>query len=389
LAIFTERYFIDKAKALVALGADMISIKDMAGLIEPGRAYALVRAIKDATGLPVDLHTHCTPGFGVASTLMAMVAGADIVDTVALSWSGGPAAPAYEIVQLFADRLGRDTGVNKAAAAAIDARLRKARDELAGFDQFKENRPPMLDLSRQHLAVEDAKLFDQTVDAATGKITGASLARVLELCRKIETRFNYPAPNEIVRKAQIPGGMYTNMLAQLKEAKLEDKVEEVLALVPKVRLDAGLPPLVTPTSQIVGVQAVNCVVDKAQGKSYYANVSKNFAELVRGSYGKTPWPVDPGFRTKICGHADERPYDVSLYERRPNPALVEFGGARLAGGEKEELLLELFPSVAEKFLKTKRKAEWEAAHPPLPPAPEKPARYVDEFWEGLPLQAGA
>jgi pyruvate/oxaloacetate carboxyltransferase len=183
--------------------------------------------------------------------------------------------------------------------------------------------------------------------------------------------------------------MYTNMLTQLKEAKLEDKVGEVLALVPKVRLDCGLPPLVTPTSQIVGVQAVNCVVDLALGKSYYTNVSKNFAELVRGSYGKTPWPIDPAFRQKICGIRDETPYDTSTYRKQPNLALVELGGVSLAVDEKEELLLELFPSVAEKFLKGKRKREWDAAHPPAPPVPEKPARYAAEFWEGLPLQAGA
>jgi pyruvate/oxaloacetate carboxyltransferase len=387
--IFTDRYFIEKAKTFAALGADMITIKDMAGLIEPARAYELVRLLKSETGLPIDLHTHCTPGFGVASLLMAMVAGADIVDTVILSWSGGPAAPAWEIIQLFADRMGRDTGVDKAAVAAIDTQLRSFRTELSAFDQYKGNHPPILDLSRHELPSEDAGLFDLALETASGKITSAKAARVLELCRKIEERFHYPAPDGIVQKAQIPGGMYTNMLTQLKEAKLEDKVGEVLALVPKVRLDCGLPPLVTPTSQIVGVQAVNCVVDLAQGKPYYTNVSKNFAELVRGSYGKTPWPIDPDFRKKICGVREETPYDVSAYRKQPNPALVELGGVSVAVDEKEELLLELFPSVAEKFLKGKRKREWDAAHPPAPPPPEKTARYAAEFWEGLPLQAGA
>jgi pyruvate/oxaloacetate carboxyltransferase len=387
--IFTDRYFIEKAKTFAALGADMITIKDMAGLIEPARAYELVRLLKSETGLPIDLHTHCTPGFGVASLLMAMVAGADIVDTVILSWSGGPAAPAWEIIQLFADRMGRDTGVDKAAVAAIDTQLRSFRTELSAFDQYKGNHPPILDLSRHELPSEDAGLFDLALETASGKITSAKAARVLELCRKIEERFHYPAPDGIVQKAQIPGGMYTNMLTQLKEAKLEDKVGEVLALVPKVRLDCGLPPLVTPTSQIVGVQAVNCVVDLAQGKPYYTNVSKNFAELVRGSYGKTPWPIDPDFRKKICGVREETPYDVSAYRKQPNPALVELGGVSVAVDEKEELLLELFPSVAEKFLKGKRKREWDAANPPAPPPPEKPARYAAEFWEGLPLQAGA
>jgi pyruvate/oxaloacetate carboxyltransferase len=389
-AIFTNRYFIEKAKAFAALGADMISIKDMAGLIEPLRAFELVRLLKSETGLPVDLHTHCTPGLGVASMLMAMAAGVDIVDTVILSWSGGPAAPAYEIVQLFADRMSRDTGIDKAAVAAIDTQLRAIRTELAEFDQYKANHPPILDLSRHELPPEDARLFDLALEAATsGKAgappTAAKAARVLELCRKIEERFRYPAPDAIVEKAQIPGGMYTNMLTQLKEAKLEKHVDEVLALVPQVRLDCGLPPLVTPTSQIVGVQAVNCVVDKASGKPYYSNVSKNFSELVRGSYGKTPLPIRGAFRQKICGFAEEKPYDVSAYKKHPNPGLVELGGVRIAVDEKEELLLELFPSVAEKFLKGKRRREWEAANPPQP---EKPARYAAEFWEEMPLLAG-
>lgn len=389
-AIFTDAYFVDKAKSFAALGADMISIKDMAGLIEPARAFELVRRLKSETGLPVDLHTHCTPGLGVASILMAMVAGVDIVDTVILSWSGGPAGVAYEIVQLFADRMGRDTGVDRAAVGAIDTQLRAVRAELSEYDQYKGHHPPILDLSRHSLPAEDAALFDLALEAATsGKAGGgpspAKAALVLELCRKIEARFHYAEPNAIVEKAQIPGGMYTNMLSQLKEAKLEHHVQEVLALVPKVRLDSGLPPLVTPTSQIVGVQAVNCIVDKAQGKPYYTNISKNFEELVRGSYGKTPWPVDPAFRKLICGHSEERPYDVSQYRKQPNPAMPEFGDATLAIGEKEELLLELFPSVAEKFLKGKRRREWDEAHPPVP---EKPARYAAEFWEALPESAG-
>jgi pyruvate carboxylase subunit B len=385
--VFTDRYYAAKARSLAALGADMISIKDMAGLIDPSRAAALVRLIKAETGLPVDLHTHCTPGLGVASILMAMAAGVDIVDTVALSWSGGPAAPAYEIVQLLADRLGLETGVDRAAAAAIDTQYRSIRSELAPYDQYKGNHPPVLDLSAHELPPEDARLFDLAVEEATAPRPNAGL--VLGLCRRIEERFRYPAPDEVVRRAQIPGGMYTNMMAQLKDAGLEGHTAEVLALVPKVRLDAGLPPLVTPTSQIVGVQAVNCVIDKAQGKAYYANVSKNFEELVRGSYGRTPVPISPAFREAVCGHREERPYDVSGYAKRPNPALAEFGGARLALDEREELLLELFPSVAEKFLKGKRKAEWEAAHPPLPPEPEPPARYAAEFWEALSAQAGA
>lgn len=375
--LFTIKYFVGKAKELAALGADMISIKDMAGLIDPGTARTLVRALKEEVGVPIDLHTHCTPGFGVASCLMAMVNGVDIVDSVILSFSGGPAAPAWEILELFARRIGRPTGVDAAAVGRIDTQLRAIRKELEKFDQYKANHPPILDLSKHELPAVDAALFDEALEAAVA----GKAERTLELCQRIEKRFNYPDPDAVVKHAQIPGGMYTNMLAQLQEAKLEAHVEEVLRTVPQVRLDCGVPPLVTPTSQIVGVQAVNCVVDRHQGKPMYSNVSKNFFELVKGAYGSTPWPVDPKFREKITGSPEEVPYDTSKYAPQPNPELPQFDGARLAQNPKEELLLELFPSVAEKFLKGRRKREWDLAHPPAPPVPEKPARYPDRFWE--------
>jgi pyruvate/oxaloacetate carboxyltransferase len=372
--LFTIKYYVDKARELEGLGADMITIKDMAGLVDPEESARLIKALKAEVGIPIDLHTHCTPGYGTATVLMAMVNGVDIVDTTALAWSGGPAHVAYEIVQLFADRLGLETGVDRAAVGAMDRELRLVRAELAKFDQYPENKPPIIDLSRHKLPAEDTALFDDAVEEARRGRTD----KVLELCHRIEARFNYPAPDEAVRLAQIPGGMYTNMLAQLQEAKLGDRLKEVLAAVPQVRLDCGVPPLVTPTSQIVGVQAVNCVVDRAQGKPFYTNVSKNFSELVKGSYGHTPWPVSPDFREKICGMREETDYDTSKYRKQPNPEMPEAGNAKLAQNEKEELLLELFPSVADKFLRGRRRKEWDAANPPEPPKPE---RYPADFWE--------
>lgn len=356
--LFTVDYFVNKAKELEKLGADMITIKDMAGLIDPKTSAQLIRSLKGDVGIPIDLHTHCTPGYGVASVLAAMVNGVDIVDTVILSFSGGPAAPAYEIIRIFADKLGMETGVDNAAVARIDKALREIRKELGAYDQYKRM-PAELDLSAVSLPSDLNSLFDDALEATVG----GRLDKSLELCRKIEARFNYPEPDEIVQHAQIPGGMYTNMMSQLKEAKLEQHLNEVLAVVPVVRMDCGVPPLVTPTSQIVGVQAVNYVVSRRNGKEPYANVSKNFAELVKGSYGKTPWPVDPEFREKICGTREEIPYDTSGYKKQPNPLLPEAGGSPLALNEKEALLLELFPSVAEKFLKSRRIAEWKAGHP--------------------------
>jgi len=351
--IFNIDYFVKKAKALEAVGADMITIKDMAGLIDPVKSARLIKALKNEVSVPIDLHTHCTPGYGVASLLSAMVNGVDIVDTAMLSFSGGPAAPAYEIIRIFADKLGMETGVDNVAVAKIDAALRDIRAELSKFDQYKRL-PPAMDLSKDRLPPELNSLFDDALEFTVG----GKFTKALERCRQIEAAFNYPEPDAIVQTAQIPGGMYTNMMAQLKEAKLEQHLNEVLKVVPIVRLDAGVPPLVTPTSQIVGVQAVNYVVSKIKGEDPYANVSKNFAELVKGSYGKTPWPVDPEFRFKICGTKEEIPYDTSNYKEQPNPVQEDAGGSLLAIDEKEKLLLELFPSVAEKFLKGQRMEEW-------------------------------
>ena len=142
-----------------------------------------------------------------------------------------------------------------------------------------------------------------------------------------------------------------------------------------------MPPLVTPTSQIVGAQAVNCVVNRNEGKPFYDNASKNFVELVKGSYGRTPFPVDPAFREKIAGVREETPYDTGKYRKQPNPAMPELGGRKLANDEKEELLLELFPSVADKFLRGVREAEYKASLPP--PVPAAPERWPDEFWDYL------
>jgi oxaloacetate decarboxylase alpha subunit/pyruvate carboxylase subunit B len=366
--LFGIPYFVRKAKEMAAAGADMITIKDMAGLVEPAMSARLIKALKSEVGIPIDLHTHCTPGYGVASVLLAMVNGVDIVDTVIMNFSGGPAAPAFEIVQLFADRLGIDTGVDLAAVAGINRELRGIRGELAQFDQYKVL-PPEIDLTSYEPSPELASLLDGAVEAAVAGRTDEAL----RLCQGIEAAFNYPEPNEIVKRAQIPGGMYTNMMAQLKEYKLEQHVEEVLQIVPQVRLDAG-------------AQAVNCIVDKSQGKPFYTNVSKNFIELVKGSYGRTPFPIAPAFREKIAGVREETPYDTSTYKKQDNPELADCGGLRLAKNEKEALLLELFPSVADKFLKTVRQAEWAAAEAErvagLPPEPEEaPSRYPAKFWE--------
>ena len=151
------------------------------------------------------------------------------------------------------------------------------------------------------------------------------------------------------------------MVAQLKQLKAEDILPRAMELIPTVRLSAGLPPLVTPTSQIVGAQAVNCALDEKAGRAMYTNKSSQFIGLVKGDYGKTPVEIDPEFRFKICGFREEIPYDTSKYKMQPNPELPEAGGVKLAENEKELLLLELFPLVAKNFLTNTKKKAYEAA----------------------------
>ncbi|MCK5823673.1 MAG: carboxylase [Bacteroidales bacterium] len=352
--IFTIDYFLEKAKELETLGADIITIKDMAGLITPSVSGKLIRRLKEEIKVPIDFHTHCTPGYGLASVLMAIVNGVDIVDTNIMNFSSGPAAPSFEIIQIFANKLGLDTGVNLDAVVKINKELKTIRHELAEFDNYKELFPIEFDITKDPLPKKIAELFDKAIELAKKDKEN----ELLFVIHQIENYFNFIEPNERVKNAEIPGGMYTNMLAQLKQLNLEKLVNKVLETVPIVRIDAGCPPLVTPSSQIVGVQAVNCVIDNISGNPHYTNISTQFKNLVRGNYGKTPINIDPDFREKICGIREAEDYDSSNYKKQPNETICEdFGGFKLAADEKEKLLLELFPSVAKNFLRNKKEEE--------------------------------
>lgn len=212
-------------------------------------------------------------------------------------------------------------------------------------------------------------LFDRAIKAAQADDEEGTI----DACRKIEAYYGFPAPNELVQKAEIPGGMYSNMVAQLKQLKAEEILPRAMELIPSVRLAAGLPPLVTPTSQIVGAQAVNCALDEKAGRPMYTNKSSQFVGLVKGEYGKTPVKIDPEFRFKICGVREETPYDTSKYQMQPNPVLPEAGGVKLAANEKEVLLLELFPLVAKNFLTEQKKKAYAASKPAEPKVEEKKA----------------
>ena len=355
--VFTDAYFLDKAKQMAALGADMITIKDMSGLIPPKRVSGLIKLFKKNISVPVDFHTHCTPGYGLASVFAAIVAGVDVVDTNCWYFGGGTGAPAIELVYIFCKKLGIELGVNMEAVAKINSELISIRKELelSVFGAEKPLPKPFNPLTDTLPAEIDAE-FDRAIKAAQADDEAALLAA----CHKIEAHFGFPAPNELVQKAEIPGGMYSNMVAQLKQLKAEEILPRAMELIPTVRLAAGLPPLVTPTSQIVGAQAVNCAMDEKAGRPMYTNKSSQFVNLVKGEYGITPVKIDPEFRLKICGHREEIPYDVSKYQMQPNPELPEAGGVKLAENEKEVLLLELFPMVAKGYLTGVKKAAYEA-----------------------------
>ncbi|SFS59423.1 oxaloacetate decarboxylase, alpha subunit/pyruvate carboxylase subunit B [Porphyromonadaceae bacterium NLAE-zl-C104] len=352
--IFTDEYFLNKAKEMLALGADMITIKDMSGLIPPSRVATLIPLFKEQLKVPVDFHTHCTPGFGLGAVLTAIIHGADIVDTVIWNFAGGPAAPAIELIYIFCKKLGIELDVNMEAVAKINEKLFDIRKELEVYDAVKQFPKPFNPLT-DSIPVEIDKQFDLAIEAVERNDETA----LLDACHAIEAYFNFPKPDERVKEAEIPGGMYTNMVAQLKQVNSLDILPEAMKLIPSVRLDAGLPPLVTPTSQIVGVQAVSSALNLKNGRPKYANPSNQFVSLVKGEYGKTPVPVDPEFRLQIAGTREEVPYDTSTYKRQENPVLEGYGGVLLAKDEKEELLLELFPTVAANYLKGRRQKEWE------------------------------
>ncbi len=379
--IFTDEYFVRKATEMEALGAKIITLKDMAGLVNPLRAASIISKLKASVKVPVDFHTHCTPGYGLASSLMAILNGVDILDTNIWWFGGGSAAPAIELVYVFCKKLGIEVEANMEAVGEIRTRLLGARESLKAFDLGKMPKP--FDPLKDVLPAQVDTLFDTAIAAARNGDEDA----LLEACHAIEEYFGFPKPNEIVKNAEVPGGMYSNMVAQLKALGASDLLNDAMALIPMVRRDAGLVPLVTPTSQIVGSQAVSVALDRKKGQPDYSNPSNQFISLVKGEYGHTPVPVDSAFREKITGSPVEKPYDVSSYRKPQNPTLDEFGGAPLAKNKEEELLLELLPTVANTFLRKRREEEYKTTAPAPEVKREEAAAAPEEPVTGPTLKA--
>lgn len=292
---YTMEYWKEKAKGIEEMGADSLCIKDMAGLLVPYEATRLVTALKEATDLPVEMHTHYTSGVGGMSYLKAVEAGADIIDTAMSPFAMGTSQPATEVL----------------------AETFRGTPYDPGFDQ--------------KLLGEIADYFRPIQEEALE--TGLLNPRVMGV--NIKTLMY-----------QVPGGMLSNLVSQLKEQGQSDKYYEVLAEVPRVRKDFGEPPLVTPSSQIVGTQAVLNVLTGER----YKMITKESKALLKGEYGKTTLPVNPEVQKKAIG--DEEPITcrpADLIE--PELDRLDKEIAQWKEQDEDVLTYALFPQVAEDFFK--------------------------------------
>ena len=302
--VYTDEYFVNLAKTLESMGADNICLKDMANLLLPFDAYRLVKALKEnlRPETKLHLHTHNTTGTGDMVYLMAILAGVDIVDTALSPLGNGTSQPATEPLVATLKGTPYDTGIS------IEELL------------------PIV----KHFKTVEKRLKDDGI--LTDKVKGIDVNTLIY---------------------QVPGGMLSNLINQLKKAGKEDKLSECLAEVPNVRKDCGYPPLVTPSSQIVGTQAVMNVITGER----YKMVTKETKDLFAGKYGKLPLPVNEEVAKKVLGNAERitcRPADLL----KPEYEEVKKKVIELGYYEKEEDVLSyaVFEQVAENFFK------WRAAH---------------------------
>ena len=291
--VHTEDYFVKLAQQIEELGADTICIKDMANLLLPYKAYSLVKRLKESVKIPIHLHTHNTSGTGDMTLLKAIEAGVDIVDTALSPLGNGTSQPATEPLVATLQGTEYDTGLDLSLMSQAAVHFRKVADKLKAE------------------GVLDPKVLSVDINTLL---------------------------------YQVPGGMLSNLINQLKQANASDKFYDVLAEIPRVREDFGYPPLVTPTSQIVGTQAVMNVLS---GERYKLN-PKESQGLMRGEYGRLPAPVNEEVRRKVIGDAKvitHRPADdiapeLEKYRKEIGQYITQ---------EEDVLTYALFPQVATKF----------------------------------------
>ena len=296
--VHTNEKFVELAKELQDMGCHSVCIKDMSGLLKPYVAEDLVKKLKAALDIPVELHTHCTSGFGHATYLKAIEAGVDIIDTALAPFSSDTSQPCTETMVRALEGTEYDTGID------------------------------------------------------VQKLTPIS-KHFLEVKKRVINEFNlkgYFDINPNVLDFQIPGGMLSNLANQLKEAGMEDKYQDLLDEMPRVRKDLGYPPLVTPSSQIVGTMATFNVMSGER----YKMVPKEFKDLARGKFGRTPVAIDRDFLTKTLGIAPEDIIEDCSIEDAKAKTFAEFEAELKEKGylnpsEEDVLSYALFPQVAEEF----------------------------------------
>ena len=293
--------FVDLGKQLEKMGCHSICIKDMAGIMSPKEAYDLVSALKQNVSLPIVVHTHGTTGMGSMTLLKAAEAGADVIDCAIACLSGGTSQPPTETMHYVLEEMGWETGLDKNVLKEINDFFKPVRDSFIKSGMLN---PIVMGTDPDAL--------------------------------------NY----------QVPGGMLSNLVAQLTAQNKLDRFQEVLEEVPRVRKDLGYPPLVTPSSQMVGVQATNNVLAGER----YKMVSKEIKAYLRGEYGKAPGQVDEELRKKVLG--DEQPVTcrfADLLEPGFEKYKAEIGD--LARTEEDVLSYAAFPQVAEAFLQRRKERE--------------------------------
>lgn len=299
--IHTLEAFAKLAKQLEEMGVATICVKDMAGTMTPFEAYELIGAIKNEVKIPVVLHTHCTTGMAYMTYMKAIEAGVDVIDTATSCFSGGTSQPATETINIALKQLGYETGLDDAVLKEVNDYFKPIRD---GYLKDGTLNPKMLTTD---------------TDALTYKV---------------------------------PGGMLSNLVSQLKAQNAMDKFEQVLIETPKVRADLGYPPLVTPMSQMVGVQATNNVLSGER----YKNISKEVKAYCRGEYGTSPAPINPEVVKKALG--DEKPVE-GRYADTLEPVFEktkeELKG--IAKNDEDVLSYILFPQVTEKYFAARKAKE--------------------------------
>ncbi len=296
--VYTLEYYSEYAKQLEEMGADSICIKDMAGLLKPYDAYELVKTLKESVKLPIQLHTHYTSGLASMTLMKAVEAGVDVIDTAISPMAMGTSQPPTEAMVAALQGTPYDTGI-----------------DLKELDTVTKYFTP---LREKYLA--------------SGQLNPKAL--------KVDV-------NALMY--QVPGGMLSNLMSQLAQAGKSDQLTEVLEEVPRVRADVGYPPLVTPSSQIVGTQAVFNVI---MGERY-KTVTKEFKGIVRGDYGKTPVAIDPEFVKKIIGDETpitHRPAD----DLAPELEKLRSEIAQYLEQDEDVLSYALFPEVSKKFFEYRK-----------------------------------